>query len=48
MWHGFEGLGYVTGAFTGFVGWAASIWFVVFSILVVVKLSRIVNLLEKK
>ena len=28
--------------------WGASIWFIVFTVLVVVKLNRIIQLLEKK
>lgn len=31
-----------------FLWWGASIWLIIFTILVVVKLNRIVQLLEKK
>jgi len=31
-----------------FLWWGASIWFIIFTILVVVRLNRIVQLLEKK
>ena len=31
-----------------FLWWGASIWFIVFTILVIIKLNRIVQLLEKK
>ena len=40
MWGMFGGM--------SFLWWGASIWFIVFTVLVVVKLNRIIELLEKK
>jgi hypothetical protein len=50
MWGhmGSQGYGYMMAGFTGLIWLGASIWFIVFTILVVVKLDRIIKLLKKK
>ena len=40
--------GYMMGGFIGLLSWVVFIWFIVFTVMVVVKLDRIVQLLEKK
>ena len=36
------------GGFMGIISWAVFIWFIVFTVLVVGKLDRVIQLLEKK
>lgn len=48
MWGYMAGQGYIMGGFTMLLGWAAFIWFIVFTILVLLKLDKIAKLLEKK
>lgn len=40
--------GYMIGSFITLLWWVAFIWLIVFTVLVLVKLDRIVRLLEKK
>ena len=42
------GQGYMMGNFMMFLWWLASVWFLVFTIIVVIQLDRIAKLLEKK
>jgi hypothetical protein len=48
MWGHMANQGYMMGGFMMLLWWIAAIWFVVFTILVVVKLDKIISLLEKK
>ncbi len=49
MWGHMAGEGYMMmGGFMGLVSWALFIWFIVFTVLVVMKLDKIAQLLEKK
>ena len=48
MWGQMAGEGYMMGGATGLIAWAVFIWFIVFTVLVVGKLDRIIQLLEKK
>jgi len=48
MWGHMYNNGYMTGYFMVFVWWMVFIWFVAFTIIVVAKLNKIIQLLEKK
>ena len=42
------GQGYMVDSFTVVLRWLASIWFIVFTVIVVIQLDKIAKLLEKK
>ena len=48
MWGMMYGNGTYIGGLAGILSWAVFIWFIVFTVLVVGKLDRIIQLLEKK
>ena len=48
MWGHMYGEGCMMGGFMVLVWWAVFIWFIVFTVLVVSKLDKIIQLLEKK
>lgn len=48
MWGAMANQGYIMGSLMILLWWAVFIWVIVFTILVVVKLDRIIQLLEKK